>query len=87
MKICVEEYNVNLKIGLIQLLIEWTNLTTSSVLYDSKFVQLLVSAIFTEDEILSNYFDKKKMNFSKVMKILMNSYFFQRLCHLIVRMF
>lgn len=66
MKFCFEEYNVILKTGLVRLLAEWTNSeTTSSILYDSRFVQLLVVALFSDDEIINNNFDKKKMNFMK----------------------
>lgn len=66
MKFCFEEYNVILKSGLVRLLTEWSNSeTNSSILYDSKFVQLLVVAIFSDDEIINNNFDKKKFNFMK----------------------
>lgn len=66
MKFHFEEYKVILKTGLVRLLVEWSNSeTSSSILYDSRFVQLLVVSIFSGDEIISNKLDKKKMNFIK----------------------
>lgn len=66
MKFCFEEHNVILKAGIVRLLVEWSKSeTTSSILYDSRFVQLLVVATFTEDEIVRNKLNKKKMNFIK----------------------
>ena len=65
-KFYFEEYNVVLKAGLVRLLVEWTKSeTNASILYDSKFVQLLIVSIFSEEEIISDKFDKKKMNFIK----------------------
>lgn len=66
MKFCFEEYNVVLKMGMVRLLAEWTQSdTNSSILYDSKFVQLLVFALFSDNEIAKNNIDKKKMTFIK----------------------
>lgn len=66
MKFCFEEYNVALKMGIVRLLAEWNKSdTNSSILYDSKFVQLLIVAIFSDDEIMNSNMDKKKMKFIK----------------------
>lgn len=66
MKVCFDEYRVTLKMGIVRLLTGWHNSdTTSSILYDSKFVQLLVVSMFSEDEIVNNNMDKKKMKFIK----------------------
>lgn len=66
MKFYFEEYNVVLKAGIVRLLVEWSNSeTNSSILYDSRFVQLLVVSIFSVDEIIGNKRNKKKMDFIK----------------------
>lgn len=52
--------------GLARMIIEWQySATFSSILYDSRFVHLLLAALFTDDEIMKNHFDKKKMKFIK----------------------
>lgn len=72
MKFCFDEYNVVLRMGMVRLLAEWTKSdTNSSILYDGKFVQLLVVALFSDEEIAKNNIDKKKMNFIK------GNFFFQ----------
>lgn len=66
MKLRFDEYNVDLKLGLARMLIEWQDSPTfSSILYDSKFVHLLLDAIFSVDQILNKKSDKKKMQFVK----------------------
>lgn len=66
MKFVFEEYNVTLKMGIVRLLAEWTKSeTNSSILLDSRFVHLLVVSIFSNDEIIKDKFNKKKMNFIK----------------------
>lgn len=66
MKLCFDEYNVVLKVGLARMIIEWQfSPTFSSILYDSRFVHLLLAAIFSDIEIMATKFDKKKMKFVK----------------------
>lgn len=78
MKFCFEEYNVALKMGIVRLLADWHDSdTNSSILYDSKFVQLLVISIFSDDDVLDNKMDKKKMKFIK------GEIFFKKISHII----
>lgn len=66
MKLYFDNYNVVLKMGLARMIIEWQfSSTFSSILYDSRFVHLLLAALFSDDEIMKSKFDKKKMKFVK----------------------
>lgn len=66
MKLVFAEYNVTLKMGIVRLLAEWAKSeTNSSILYDSRVVHLLVVSIFSNDEIINEKFNKKKMSFIK----------------------
>lgn len=66
MRFCFEEYNVTLKLGIVRLIADWSKSeSTASILYDSKFVQLLIYAIFPVDKIVANNFEKKQMSFIK----------------------
>lgn len=65
-KLCFDGGKVALKMGLARMLIEWQGSPTfSSILYDYKFVHLLLNAQFSDQDILGNNFDKKKMKFVK----------------------
>lgn len=59
-------YQVDLKYGLVQLVIDWKQTPSSaSILYDSKYVTLLVSMIIGKKEFVTKKFDSKKMDFIK----------------------
>lgn len=66
MKYCFNDYNVVLKSGIVLILTEWSkSKLNQSILYDSRFVQLLVVSLFSLNEIVAGKFDRQKMNFIK----------------------
>lgn len=60
------KYNVDMKFGLAQLVIDWMQTpSTSSILYDYKFVHLMMTMIIGKQNISRNTIDPKKMAFIK----------------------
>lgn len=60
------EHNVVLKYAMVQLIMDWKQISsTASILYDYKFVMLLITIIIGQNNFFAKNFDSKKMEFIK----------------------
>lgn len=57
---------MRVKLGVLHLIIDWRNSSAgSSILYDRKFVALLLSHIIGDENIRNGLYNKKQLNFIK----------------------
>lgn len=60
------ESGISIKLGVIQLIMDWRQSSAaSSILYDRKFVAILMSSIIGDSYVKAGKLDKKKINFIK----------------------